>query len=140
MSYDNDGIGISTIVLGGLIVAGLIGGAMFGYPYYNVYSQRMEGEAQLAKAESTRRTKVLEAQAELDSADMRAAAEVKRAQGVAKANEIMSSSLGGPEGYLRWKYIEMLEASAGKGDRDVIYIPTEAGLPILEAGKRGAKP
>lgn len=113
---------------------------MLGLPYYNVYSQRMEGEAQLAKAESTRQTKVLEAKAERDSAGMRAEAEIIRARGVAQANEIMANSLGGPEGYLRWKYIEMLEASAGHGNRDVVYIPTEAGLPILEAGKRGAKP
>jgi len=35
----------------------------------------------------------------------------------------------------RWRYIEMLENTSGSG-RDVIYIPTEAGLPILEAGKR----
>lgn len=140
MARYDDGPGTSAFILGGLLALGLLAGAVFGYPYYNVYSQRMEGEAQLAKAESTRRTKVLEAKAELDSAGLRADAEIRRAQGVAEANKIMAESLGGPDGYLRWKYIEMLEASAGKGDRDVIYIPTEAGLPILEAGKRGAKP
>lgn len=106
---------------------------MYFAPQYNVYSQKMDGEAELAKAESTRRTKVLEAQALKDSAQLQADAEVIRATGVAKANEIIANGLGGPEGYLRWKYIEMLQESK---NHDVIYVPTEAGLPILEAGKR----
>jgi len=30
----------------------------------------------------------------------------------------------------------MLQETAGKEGRQTIYIPTEAGMPILEAGKR----
>lgn len=120
------------LVLGTLVFGG-VGGCMYVAPQYNVYSQKMDGEAELAKAESTRRTRVLEAQALKDSAQLQADAEVIRAQGVAKANSIIANGLGGPEGYLRWKYIEMLENSK---NHDVIYVPTEAGLPILEAGKR----
>ncbi|MCJ2084668.1 membrane protease subunit [Methylobacterium sp. E-005] len=122
--------------VGVLVVFGVIAGGLAGCPSYNVYTQRMEGEAQLAKAESTRRTRVLEAQAEKDSAGLRADAEVIRAQGVANANKIIAESLGGPEGYLRWRYIEMLQETSGHGERSVIYLPTEAGMPILEAGKR----
>ena len=126
-------------IIGTLFALVLIVGGLAGCPTYNVYTQRMEGEAQLAKAESTRRTKVLEAQAEKDSAGLRAEAEVIRAQGVANANKILADSLGGAEGYLRWKYIQMLEdTSHDRGGRDVIYIPTEGGMPILEAGKRPA--
>ncbi len=44
-----------------------------------------------------------------------------------------SDSLGGPEGYLRYLYIQNLEDSKGQ----IIYVPTEGGLPILEAGQRG---
>lgn len=121
---------------GTILVLALIAGGLTGCPQYNVYSQRMEGEAQLAKAESTRRTRVLEAQAEKDSAGLRAEAEVIRAQGVANANKIIADSLGGPEGYLRWRYIEMLQETSGHGERSVIYLPTEAGMPLLEAGKR----
>jgi regulator of protease activity HflC (stomatin/prohibitin superfamily) len=120
------------LVLGTLVFGG-VGGCMYVAPQYNVYSQKMDGEAELAKAESTRRTRVLEAQALKDSAQLQADAEVIRATGVAKANSIIADGLGGPEGYLRWKYIEMLENSK---NHDVIYVPTEAGLPILEAGKR----
>ena len=47
----------------------------------------------------------------------------------AKANKILQNSLGGPEGYLRYLQIQALEdTKAG-----LIYVPTEAGLPITEA-------
>lgn len=116
-----------------LVISG-IGGCGYLYPQYNVYSERMSGHAAYQRAESDRQIKVLEAQASLDAAKMTAAAEVERARGVAEANAIIANSLGGPEGYLRWRYIEMLE-NTGSKNRDVIYIPTEAGLPILEAGR-----
>ena len=51
---------------------------------------------------------------------------------------IMAQALGGPEAYLRWSYINMLQETAGKEGRQTIYIPTEAGMPILEAGQRPA--
>ncbi len=125
---------ILVLLVGGIIVGGM-GGCAYYYPQYNVYSQRMAGVANYQKAESDRQIKVLEAQAALDSAKLSSAAEVERAKGVAEANKIIANSLGGPEGYLRWRYIEMLENTA-TGGRDVIYVPTEANLPILEAGKR----
>lgn len=92
-----------------------------------------EGQAELAQADGNRQIKVQEAKAAYESADYTAKAEVRKAEGVAAANKIMSESLGGPEGYLRWKYIEMLETTKNS---QVIYVPTEAGLPILEAGHR----
>jgi regulator of protease activity HflC (stomatin/prohibitin superfamily) len=127
--------GAGIIVIGTLLFGG-IGGCMYAYPKYNVYSQRMDGEAELAKAESNRQIKVREAQASYDAADLTAKAEVRRAEGVAAANKIIAEGLGGSEGYLRWRFIEMLEASANSPTRQIIYVPTEAGLPILEAGKR----
>ena len=134
MNYNNaDGtnplpyiIGIgATLVLG-------IGGYMYIAPKYRVYSATMAGEAEYAQAEQNRRISILEAEAELESAKSLAAAEVERAKGVAQANEIIGQSLKDNEAYLRWKWIQNLE----NGNNAVIYVPTEAGLPILEAGKR----
>jgi len=118
-----------------VVVFGGIGGCAYGYPQYNVYAERLAGQAAFQRAESDRQIKVLEAQAALDSAKLTSQAEIERAKGVAEANAIIANSLGGSEGYLRWRYIEMLENTA-TGGRDVIYIPTEATMPILEAGKR----
>lgn len=127
---------------GGALVLGvilLLVGGLSLWPYYRVYSAQMQGRAELARAEQNRKIRVHEAQARMDAARLNAQAEVAAAQGVAEANQIIADSLGGPEGYLRWRYIEMLsETGMVRQGRDVIYVPTEAGLPILEAGRAPA--
>ena len=60
-------------------------------------------------------------------------ADIERAKAAAEANRIIGESLKDNEEYLRYIWIKGLQE--GKGER--IYIPTEAGLPILEAGKAG---
>lgn len=112
----------------------LIGSCMFGYPQYKVYSQRMDGEAELAQAEFSKQVQVKDAQAKKESAQSFADAEVIRAQGVAKANAIIGESLKGNDAYLRYLWINKLADSENKHGQ-VIYVPTEAGLPILEANR-----
>ena len=106
---------------------------MWGCPQYNVWSSKLSGEAELKKAEWNRQIAIKEAEAKLASSRMLAEAEVERAKGVAEANKIIGESLKNNEEYLRYLWIHNLEE--GKGN-NVIYVPTEAGLPILEAGKR----
>jgi hypothetical protein len=118
------------------VIALCVGGGLYGCPSYHVYTAHKNGEAELAQATQNRQIKVQEAQALFESADFTAKAEIRKAEGVAQANKIMAQSLGGPEGYLRWKYIEMLETSP---NHQIIYVPTEGSLPILEAGKRPAE-
>lgn len=102
-------------------------------PYVRVWTHGMEGQAQMAQAEASRQIKVREAQATRDAALLLAEAEVARAKGVAEANRIVADGLGGPEGYLRYLYIEGLKEAREKGNAQVIYVATEAGLPILES-------
>ena len=109
-----------------------LGGALVG-PIYGVWQQGLEGEAEYKKAEQNRRIRILEAEAKLEAAKLDAKAEVERAKGVEQANKIIAGGLGGAEGYLRYLWITNLEEGSNK---EVIYIPTEAGIPILEAGKR----
>jgi predicted aminopeptidase len=116
------------------VLFGFIGLGLYGCPKYNVWQQDLEGQAELARAEQNRKITVAEAQAKMDAAKSLAQAEVERAKGVAEANKIIGDSLNGNESYLRYLFIDKL------GQGDTIYIPTEAGLPILEAGKRKAKP
>lgn len=117
-----------------LIAFSGIGGCMYGYPQYNVYKQRMDGEAELAQAEYSKKVQVQDAEGKLAAASRLAQVEVLRANGVAQANKIIGDSLKDNEGYLRYLWINNLENN-GKSPT-VIYVPTEAGLPILEAGKR----
>lgn len=116
---------------GVLLMCSLLGLVMWGCPKYRVYSQTLAGEATLRQAEWDRQVAIEEAAAKLEAAKHLAAAEVERARGVAEANSIIGESLRGNEAYLRYLWIENLDE--GNGER--IYIPTEAGIPILEARK-----
>ena len=80
-----------------------------------------------AKAENEAAT--LQAEAKVKIAKAEAQAEIERAKGVAEANKIIGGSLKGNTEYLKYLMIQGL--NNGKGER--IYIPTEAGMPILEA-------
>ena len=118
---------IATIVL---ILVGL-----WGFPRYNVYEQTMAGRARLAEAESSRMIATVEAEAKRESAEKLADAEIARAKGVAQANKIIGDSLRGNEAYLRYLWIQSLQ----EGKSEVIYVPTEANLPILEASRKMIK-
>lgn len=122
-------------ITGAVLAVLAVGGILAGCPAANVYYKQMDGKAAYEKAVQDRRIKVLEAQAAKDSATLYAEAEIARAKGTNEANRIMALNLGGPENYLRWSYIHMLEETAGKGDRQIIYIPTEAAMPVIEAGR-----
>jgi len=71
----------------------------------------------------------LQKEFELVKAKKDAEIEVARAEGIAKSNQIISNSL--TENYLRYRWIEGLQTNREM----VIYVPTEANLPILEAGR-----
>lgn len=84
-------------------------------------------EYRLHKATIEKRILVEQARAEADAAVEEARAEVERARGTAEANLIVADSITEP--YLRYLYINSLRNT----DNQVIYLPTEAGLPILES-------
>ena len=123
----NGGCFVAIIV--GVVLAIVL--VMAAYPQYRVYSQRLAGQARLAEAQSSRQVAILEARAKKESAIALADAEIIRAQGAAKANQILQDSLGGPEGYLRYLQIQALQETQS----NLIYVPTEGGLPITEASR-----
>ncbi|NYT68767.1 hypothetical protein H0A67_09265 [Pusillimonas noertemannii] len=132
MSSEGEADGVSKSL--GIAALALAIAAVISYPYVNVWQRSMSGQAQMAEAEANRQIKVREAQAIKDSAQLLADAEIARAHGVAEANRIVADGLGGPEGYLRYLYIEGLKEAQRQGAQ-IIYVPTEAGLPILEASR-----
>lgn len=79
-----------------------------------------------AKAENEAAT--LQAEARIKIAKAEAQAEIERAYGVAEANRIIGESLKGNNEYLRYLQIDAIKGAKG----EKIYIPTEAGLPIIE--------
>lgn len=123
---------IAVLIVVLLSVAG-IGGVWYGYKSVQIWGAEMSGKAILAEAEFSRQVRVKEAQAKADASELEGQAELTRAEYAAKANLALVDGLGGPEAYLRYLYIRMLEEQGNAGQ--VIYIPTEAGMPILEAGR-----
>lgn len=105
--------------------------SLWGCPNYRVYQQNLEGEAELARATQNRQITIQEALAKKEAAHNLAEAEVIRAGGVAKANEIIGLSLKNNDAYLHYLFINNMEQTKNQ----VIYIPTEAGLPILETSR-----
>lgn len=133
MSYGNDNGLVKVIwsVFG--VLAIVVTAGMYGCPRYSVYSQRLEGEALLAHSQAAKEVAVSEARAKMESAGLLASAEVARAEGVAKANQIIGESLKSNEAYLR--YLWITEVAGANIDKTVVYIPTEANMPIMEAGR-----
>lgn len=97
-------------------------------PNYRIYKQNKQGEANLRQQEWEKKIAVEEARAVLESSSLKAQAEVERAKGVAEANAIIADSLKGNEAYLKYLWIDKMSDNP-----NVIYVPTEASLPILEA-------
>ncbi len=110
-----------------ILVLAFIGLCMWIFPTYNVWSQEMSGKADLAEAEWSKQIMIEEARAEKDAASLRKSTDIIRAEGIAEANRIISQSL--TDKYIKWKWVEGLH----DGSSEVIYIATEAGIPILEA-------
>ena len=121
------------IVLVVVLIIGLILGCMFGLPIYSVWKSGKTGEAELKRAEQNKQIRVEEARAQMESAKLLASAEIERARGVAEANRIIGESLENSEAYLRYLWVQTLSAEGAQ--RQIIYVPTEAQLPLLEAGR-----
>jgi len=115
--------------IGSFVCICLWGYFSFASPYLHVWQQSKLGEAELARADSNRQIATCEAMAKKESAKALADAEVIRAEGVAKANKIIGDSLTGNEGYLRYLWIQGLQTN----QMQVVYVPTEANLPIMES-------
>lgn len=122
------GAGFMITIIVVLMIVALVGLA-YGSKIYKVWALEQDGKAELAKAQWEKQIAIEVAKAEKESAILYAEAEVERAKGVAQANEIIANGLKDNEEYLRYLWINQL----GKNNQDVIYIPTEAGMPILEA-------
>ncbi len=124
---------VFAIIFGGLLALAALVGLCFGvaalWSNYSVWSANKSGEAQLAEATQNRNIRVLEAKASMESAQYAAKSEIIRAKGVAQANDIIMGRLGGPQNYLAYLQIEAMKDTKGQ----VIYVPTEANLPITEA-------
>lgn len=125
MSYPNTKpIGVKAIVGIAVFVVAMA----FVMPWYNVWSQEMEGKAEFAKAGQNRKIKIEEAKANLEAEKLNAQAEVERAKGAAEAIRIENGSI--TPTYIQYLWVRQ---QSDLSDKTVIYVPTETNLPILES-------
>ena len=115
-----------SIFLGSLII--IIAASMLLIPTYNVWKSTKLGQAEFMRAEQNRRIKVEEAKANLEAEKLNAQAEVERARGAAEAIKIENGSI--TPTYIQYLWVRQQNANS---NNKIIYIPTEAGLPVLEA-------
>lgn len=87
-----------------------------------VFSDSIESKMQAEQ-------QALQKEFELQKATKDAEIDVARAKGVASANTIIAASIS--ENYIRWLWVNNLKGS----EFQVIYIPTEANIPIMEASR-----
>lgn len=108
-----------------LIIIGLV---MWVLPQYNVWSQNLSGQAALKKAQHTKQIMIETAKAEVESATL-------RAQAIAIVGEAAKT-------YPEYRHQEFIgafgEALKDGSIHQIVYVPTEAMIPITEAGKRPA--
>lgn len=120
----------AVIILVLLLIVISISALFVGFPVYRVWSREMRGKAELAEAQWSRQIQIEEARANLESEKLNAQSEIERAKGAAEAIKIEGGTL--TEEYIRYLWVRQ---QGNLNDKTVIYLPTEAGLPILEANR-----
>jgi len=124
----HEGLYIFVGVLSIIIVIGILMATM---TRYTVWQKGLKGEASLREAEWDRQIQIKEAEANLEAEKLNAQSEVERARGVAEANKIIGEGLKNNEEYIKYLWVKGLS----DGNSEVIYVPTEANIPIMEAGR-----
>lgn len=107
----------------GLAVTAILTASLYGCPQYSVYTQRMHGTAELARADQNRQILVSQAHAEKEAALLRA-----------DAIKIMGEAAKQFPEYRQQEFIGAFAEAVKEGKiAQIIYVPTEANIPITEA-------
>lgn len=107
----------------GLVLLLAVAALTAGCPQYNVYVARLDGEATQARAHGARQALVAQAEAERDAAKMRA-----------EAIAIVGKAAKDFPEYRTQEFIGAFAEAMHNGKiSQIIYVPTEAMIPILEA-------
>jgi regulator of protease activity HflC (stomatin/prohibitin superfamily) len=100
-------------------------------PRWQVWASHQKGLADLAQANNEQQIQISKAKSRLDAAQLNKQAAIVEAEAVAEQVKAIGTQLTQHDLYLRWQWIKMMEDNGSSAK--VIYVPTEANLPILEA-------
>ena len=108
------------------IILGLIFGAVWVWSSLRVMNATSIGKAELAQAEQNRQIKITTAQAEKDAAVLQA-----------EAIRIVGQAAKDFPEYRHQEFLSAFGEALREGKMNqVVYVPTEANIPIMESGKR----
>lgn len=115
----------------GIPVGAMILWALIGEPKWKVWASHQEGLADLTRARNEQQIQIAEAQSRLDAAHLNKQAAIIEAEAVSAQIREIGAQLTAHDLYLRWQWIKMMDDS--NSEREIIYVPTEANLPVLES-------
>ena len=117
------GVLISVLTVGSIV---LLAALFWGLPVWNVWKSGLSGEAELRRAEQEKMIMIEQARAEKESAVLRA-----------EAIQIIGQATKDFPEYRQQEFIGAFANAIQDGSiHQIIYVPTEANIPITEAGKR----
>lgn len=124
MNHERGEVGLGLVITLAVVAAVVLFGAfLFIGPQYRVWQQGMEGEAKLMRAKQERQILVTQAQAEKDASQLRA-----------DAIGIMGAAAKQFPEYREQEFMASFGEALREGHiSQVIYVPTEANIPIMEA-------
>lgn len=111
-----------------VLFVGALAFCFWFFPNYRVWNAGLSGKASLMRAEQEKQIQIEQAKAELESAKLRA-----------EAIEIMGEAAQKYPEYRTQEFIgAFAEAIKSGAVNQIIYVPTEANIPIVEAGRVGS--
>ncbi len=117
------------IIVVTFIILFLAAGGLAGCPMYNVWQQGLAGQAKLKRAVQERKIIIEQAKAEKESASI-------RAEAIAIVGQAAKDF---PEYRLQEFMGAFAEALNSDKIEQIIYVPTESNIPIMEASRISMK-
>ncbi len=117
-------------IAGLIVVVALVVGAIFSgiwiWSNLRVMNATSVGKAEYARAEQNRQIKIKTAEAERDAAKLQA-----------EAIQIVGEAAKAYPEYRHQEFLSAFGEALREGKMNqIIYVPTEANIPLMEAGKR----
>lgn len=108
------------------LVACVIFGSVWTWSHLRVMNATSIGKSELARAEQNRQIKIKTAEAERDAAKLQA-----------EAIQIVGEAAKAYPEYRHQEFLSAFGEALREGKMNqIIYVPTEANIPLMEAGKR----
>lgn len=120
---------LALVVVVGIGIAVIFGGVAI-WSHLRVFNATSVGKAELAQAEQNRQILVTQAKAEREAAEQRS-----------EAIRIMGQAAKDFPEYRQQEFMASFGEALREGKMNqVIYVPTEANVPIMEAGRMTGRP